>query len=98
MNETKYLIVECNELSDPYECDADRIPLGITDDISLWKRIRGYEIYELKADGKFELIKYYEKGDLRIFEWDIPNTYYLADENNSFVCNIEQTEIGILKS
>ena len=53
MDKTKYLIVKCNELSDPYECDADRIPLGITDDISMWSRIAGYEIYRIKSDGKF---------------------------------------------
>ena len=97
MNEKVYLIVECEELNDPYECDADRQPLGMVNDISLLQRIRGYEIYKLKPDGRFELIKDYEDGDLRI-RWDFcDNTYYLIDENNSFVCNIGQTEISILK-
>jgi hypothetical protein len=97
MNEKIYLIVECNELSDGWECDADRKPLGMVHDISFLQRINGYEIYELKADGKFELIKHYEDGDLRIRWNNFSNTYYLIDENNSFIRNIGQTEITILK-
>ena len=27
-----YLVVKCTELADPYECDADRKPMFITED------------------------------------------------------------------
>lgn len=96
MNETKYLIVECNELSDPYECDADRIPLGITDDISLWSRIAGYEIYRIKSDGKVEMVKDYYKGDLYITTSN-RKTYYIIDEDRSYVCDLTDEMKILLK-
>jgi len=57
----KYLILECDELRDQYECDANRRPLCLTDDYSKYKDF-GYEIYEVKGNGTFKLIKpYYNK-------------------------------------
>ena len=85
MNERKYLIIECEELGDQYECDADRKPIAMVSDISLWKELYGYEIYMLKADGKFELIKNYEDGEFHI-EWSSRGTCYLANRNNAFIC------------
>ena len=66
----KYLVVRCEELSDQYECDANRIPLCLTDDYSTYGR--GYEVYELLSNNKFKLIKDYEdcveKG-MAIYYW-----------------------------
>ena len=56
----KYLIVECVELGDQWECDADRLPICLTDNYS--KYGRGYEVYELLEDGTFKLIKDYHKS------------------------------------
>lgn len=83
MDDKKYLIVECKELNDPYECDADRTPLGMTADISIWQQVYGYEIYVLKTDGRFKLIKDYEAGRLYI-EQSNRKTYYLVDENECY--------------
>lgn len=58
----KYLIMECKELMDQYECDADRTPITIVDDWKEWfdkaKPDYMFEVYELKND-KFRLIKGY---------------------------------------
>lgn len=43
----KYLIIECDELSDAYECDADRTPICLTDDFEKFNHY-GYEIYEVQ--------------------------------------------------
>ena len=53
-----YLVVECNELSDQYECDADRTPICVTKNYKRYDR-SGYEIYEIMSDGKLKLIKDY---------------------------------------
>lgn len=58
----KYLIVECNELSDQYECDADRSPVCLVDDWAYYNKY-GYEVYEILKDNTFELIKSYEQTD-----------------------------------
>lgn len=57
----KYLIVKCDELSDQYECDADRIPVCLTDN---WKYYNeyGYEVYEVLKNNTFKLIKSYEQA------------------------------------
>ena len=51
----KYLVVKCTELGDQWECDADRKPLYMTDDIS--KIGKGYEIYEVQSNGSLKIIK-----------------------------------------
>lgn len=60
VSKMKYLIVECEELGDQWECDANRAPLCITDDISKYEHEYGYEIYKVKNDGTFSLIKNYD--------------------------------------
>lgn len=55
----KYLIVECLELGDQFECDADRKPICITNDPSNYSS--GYDIYEIKKDGSLSLIKEYDE-------------------------------------
>ncbi len=69
----KYLIVECEELHDQYECEANRIPLCMTDDISKYEHEFGYEIYEVKNDGTFSLVKSFEDTDgnwgMAIYFW-----------------------------
>ena len=59
----KYLIVKCKELEDQLECDADRIPICITDDISKYKYRYGYEIYKIRSDGSLTLMKGYDEED-----------------------------------
>lgn len=59
----KYLIVECEELGDQYECDANRIPITMTDDWKDWyKKTKPdyyFEVYEFK-NNKFVVVKSYE--------------------------------------
>lgn len=59
----KYLIVECNELGDQYECDANRIPITMTDNWKEWYAKANpdycFEVYEFK-NNKFILVKDYE--------------------------------------
>lgn len=68
----KYLIVKCEELGDQYECDANRIPVCITDNPSEYGL--GYEVYELKEDNTFSLVKEYdtplERG-MALYYWGI---------------------------
>ena len=57
----KYLIVKYEPLNDQYECDANRIPLCITED---WKNKAfdcEFEVYEINEDGN--ICK-------RVKEWD----------------------------
>ena len=51
----KYLIIECNELGDQWECDADRTPICMTDDYSPYGS--GYEVWEIQPDNTFKCIK-----------------------------------------
>lgn len=59
----KYLIVECDELGDQYECDANRVPITMTDNWKEWyektKPDYYFEVYEFK-DNRFFLVKDYE--------------------------------------
>lgn len=56
----KYLIIQCDELGDQWECDADRTPICMTNDYSKYGGY-GYEVYKLKSNGTFELVKEYTK-------------------------------------
>ena len=56
----KYLIIECNELGDQWECDADRTPICITNDPS--KYGKGYDIWKILEDGSLEQIKKYDEA------------------------------------
>ena len=56
----KYLVVKCEELGDQYECDANRIPVCITDDYSEYNKF-GYEIYKVLENGKLKLIRDYDQ-------------------------------------
>lgn len=58
----KYLIIQCDELLDQYECDADRKPICITDNIDIWKAY-GYEIFEILENGTFHIIQNYYDYD-----------------------------------
>ena len=59
----KYLIIECDELGDQCECDANRIPITMTDDWEKWyektKPDYYFEVYEFK-NNEFVLVKDYE--------------------------------------
>ena len=95
-NETKYLIIKCDELGDQWECDAYRTPLGITNDISLWKDLRGYDIYKIKSNGKLEMVKDYEEGDLHIAT-SSRKTRYIVNEDDSYVCDLTKEMKILLK-
>jgi hypothetical protein len=84
----KYLIIECEELDDQWECDATRTPLLMTNDISKWEHRMGYEIYEVCSNGALKLVKGYEDvgncWGFAVYCWDdanadatsTPNTVY----------------------
>ena len=58
-----YLIVRCSDLSDQYECDADRMPLCVVEDYLPYFK-QGYEIYAINADGSLTLEKdHYVAGE-----------------------------------
>ena len=68
--EFKYLIVKCEELHDQYECDADREPVRLTNDASIYGI--GYEVYEIRPDGSLDCIKGYEQGlesGMAVYHW-----------------------------
>ena len=71
----KYLIVKCDELMDGFECDANRTPICLTDDYSNYGR--GYEVYKIKKDNTFELIKDYDD----CLESGIAVVHYSIDED-----------------
>lgn len=59
----KYLIIECNELGDQYECDANRTPITMTDNWVEWYEKTNpdyyFEVYEFK-NNEFVLVKAYD--------------------------------------
>lgn len=55
----KYLVVKCYELHDQWECDADRIPVCMTNDWRKWRR----EICEINCDF-VEVYEVHSDGDL----------------------------------
>lgn len=55
----KYLIVKCEELSDVYECDANRTPVCMVADYKDFEANYDFEVYELKTDRTLERIKEY---------------------------------------
>ena len=55
----QFLIIRCDELNDQYECDANRVPICITEDIKNYRKY-GYEIYEIYNDGYLKLIQEYD--------------------------------------
>ena len=66
-----YLVVKCSELGDQWECDADRTPLCLTENVSQYGL--GYEIYRVNPDNTFTLIKEYNKGlefGMVLYLWD----------------------------
>lgn len=67
----KYLIIKCESLADQYECDANRIPVCITEDKEKYWKLN-YEIYSINDDGSFTLVKESdEAGDkgIAIYYW-----------------------------
>lgn len=67
----QYLVIKCKELEDQYECDANRTPICITEDIS--KYGFGYEIWKIEEDGKLTLHKQYDtsmESGLALYKWE----------------------------
>lgn len=58
MSESYYLIIKATPLDDQWETDADRTPICITTDTTLYEG-EGYEIYQIAEDGTLEQIKEY---------------------------------------
>ena len=66
-----YLVVRCEELGDQYECDANRVPVCLTEDYDKYNK-RGYEIYKVLPDNTFELVREYDtitKEDMVVAIW-----------------------------
>jgi hypothetical protein len=61
MKYSKFLVIKCTELGDQWECDADRNPVCITDNYNKYNEF-GYEIYGIRDNGTFILLKEYEDG------------------------------------
>lgn len=88
----KYLIIKCDELSDQYECDADRTPICLTDDFEKFDKY-GYEIYEITPGNTFKLIKEYDTSSnqgMAVYKWydetdekDEPDEIMVMDKNYS---------------
>ena len=62
-----YVIVKCEELSDQFECDADRIPLLVLvniqpEELKKFKKY-GYEIYVATIGGTLKKIQRYDYYD-----------------------------------
>lgn len=96
-----YLIMKCKELSDQFECDAMRTPVCLTENPK--KYGHGYEIYKVRPDNTFELVKDYvesiESG-FALVKWlgeeeDVPKVLkkFPGRTRNSFT----KTEIQELK-
>ena len=64
-----YLIIKCYELDDPYECDAYRVPVCLSDSYDEYNRY-GFEVYRVLSDGTFELVKKYEEGEWKRTDWE----------------------------
>lgn len=65
-----YLIMKCSELSDQFECDALREPFCLTEDPKQYGY--GFEIYEVKSNNTFELVKEYDVANetgFAIVDW-----------------------------
>lgn len=69
-----YLIVKCEALGDQYECDANRTPMFMCDS---WHDLRlpyAFDVYALKDDNTFELVKDYETPmdwGMALYYWQI---------------------------
>ena len=77
-----YLIVKCEDLSDQYECDADRTPLCVVEDYLPYFK-RGYEIYAINADGSLTLEKdHYVAGEkgMCVARWVMDDDRFLGVE------------------
>lgn len=59
-----YLIVKCEELSDQWECDADRTPITMTDNYRKWSEENNpdyaFEVWEL-VNNDFICVKDYDE-------------------------------------
>lgn len=55
-----YLVMKCEELSDQFECDANRTPICIVDDYTNYNKC-GYEIYSINEDGSLKKIRDYDE-------------------------------------
>lgn len=91
----KYLIIKCEELMDAYECDANRIPVCITEDICKYQEY-GFEIYDNGNIGK--CIKDYDINnmptELVVFKFLNNEEDY---ENNSDIQILESVSINTNK-
>ena len=79
---TKYLIVKCEELSDQYECDADREPMFLVDDWNDWVTKNHptylFEVYKFVDNEEAELVKdYNEVSDegMALYFWDMDDDH-----------------------
>lgn len=56
----RYIIVECEELNDAWECDCDRTVKRVVEDYKPYWSF-GYEIWLILPDGSVKLVKEYDE-------------------------------------
>ena len=75
-----YLIIECAPLHDPYECDADRNPIAITNNYIEWLSNNDEPTY-------YEIYGWDGEKMIRIKEWSVPNeegmAFYYWEKNEN---------------
>ena len=84
----KYLIVKCEELTDQYECDADRTPMYMTDDWeNNYPKNYNFEVWELSKTGTFKCIKSYEDSmeEGMFFGYIVPDGDYFDNPDDLVV-------------
>ena len=79
---TKYLIVKCTELSDQYECDADREPMFLVDDWEDWVAKNHptyrFEVYKFVDEEEAILEKTYEETfdeGMALYFWNMDDDH-----------------------
>ena len=83
----KYLIMKCDELSDQYECDANRKPIAMTNDWEEWytntKPNFVFEVYQYnEKKNRFTLIKEYTTP----MEYGMALAYYASAQDDFPTC------------
>ena len=78
----KYLIVKCMELSDQYECDADREPMFLVDDWEDWFEKNHptyqFEVYKFVDEKEATLEKTYDEvmdEGMALYFWNMDDNF-----------------------
>ena len=77
-----YIVVSCAALDDPWECDADRKPIGIIENLQdvlqfTYYAVRSIEVWAPNSNGFFTPIEY---RDLTRLVFNMPELKFYYDE------------------